>query len=269
MKKYFICIVTLFISFKVFSSTATLDKFDNRVYRLGDTGVKDLAFKVKVNGLTRKIKEQIPTAPISEIYFNVYTIPKYNKFYVEVVGLPKGFKKQEEYLSSLVYPYLDFVNPNPISAKVKGYNLKELKDGDVQKVVAEDKSYQKDVTKIELTFNNDELVSLNALSSQGTANTDYTYQPSANAKGKLLLRKSSQETILGAIKKSSLTLVDYESVEGFVFPKKIEVTESQVAKASSGSGDSEILNQEFKMNLYDFRVNEGVAVKYIANQKDK
>lgn len=261
-------VISFLFSIIVNGSSSTLTSFDKRLYNLEKSGISDLKFTAKVSGLTKKVQEQIPTAKIKEVYFEVYTIPKYKKFYVEVIGLPPSFDKQKQYLEGLIKPYLEYVSPSPFLEKLDGYEIVEKSEGDALKVVAEDKSYKKAITKIEFLFSDGELLNITSQSSQGKTSVDYRFQELSGANNQLILKKVTQELQAAGVQKSSLTLLEYEKVEGFTLPSSIEVTESQKIATGNEKEDNQVINSELRVNFSNYKVNQGEAVKYLAKRKD-
>ncbi len=268
MQKLLIIFIILF-SVNIFSEVqnSELEEFEIRSYSPQSSGLKDLVFELRVDGLKEILEKSLVIGKLSDLYFKVYwQYP--SEFRVEVMGLPKGFKEVKDDLKQLVMGKLEFVIPGKISDKLKAYKIKvePITDGKLLKAI--DETYTLAVPEIDLTFDKQgRLKIMETKMSQGALVSEFQYSPKSWSNNKLTLDRVSSSSSANGSKLSVINEIEYASVAGFGLPlnlKVINIVEyMQAPKDQKEKPKLEKKETKSYLRFSKYEVNTGKAARFI------
>lgn len=229
-------ISTIFLYFLFFITSALaqsenlLKTWDEKVYNPTDFGLNTLSFEARVSGLTENLKSTLIIPSITDVFFRVtWNIKK--GFSVKLVGLPIGFNEIKNSLELTMVDKLRFFIPNKIFESMQGYELSAQKLDTGIQYSLDDKTFLKEITKIEVFFNAEKQLSRVEL--KGKEVNTFTYGRQGDSQ-KLLLKNLLVETVGGQSTYAMSYEVNYTNVDKFYFPKSINI----ISKLQSSSGET-------------------------------
>jgi hypothetical protein len=230
MKISTIFLYSLFFCASIWAQSENLLKsWDSKVYNPTDFGLTSLSFEARVSGLTETLKSSLIIPNISSVFFRV-TWDNKKRFRVKLIGLPPGFNEIKNSLELTMLDKLRFFIPNKTNEFAQGYELSAEKLDSGIKYTLDDKTFLKDITKIEVFF--DGAKNLSKVDFKGREINTFTFEEQTGSK-KLLLKNLLVE-VPGAQGIFAVNYaVDYINVGKFYFPKSISVA----SQAQSAAGE--------------------------------
>jgi hypothetical protein len=254
----------LLISFCLFSLTGysneVVKRFDIGMYKPIDAGVKDLVFMIKAPQLANTIKEKFVLLKESNPQYKVYWSTP-DKVYIDVQGLPSGFKDLKNELRLAVVDKLEYIMPVSLEKKIKGYDLRVQESGGVTKLIAEDKSGKLDVNRLEFIINKSgQIIQIDSYGTRGPSKTYFSYSQTEN--NKWLISKIENVIERGPSKFITSNSLTYSKVSGFYFPEKLLSKSTQELMVKDKVQKAELGSTEYLFEAYE--VNSGKAQKFIS-----
>lgn len=263
----FITLILSAISQIAFSKVEELEQFEIRSYSPQLSGVKDLVFEVRMDGLKEILEKSMAIGKLSDLYFKVYWMNP-NEFRIEVEGLPKGFKEVRDDLRQLIKGKLDFVIPEKVSDRLKQYslNVEPITDGKLIKAI--DETYTLAVPEIDLTIDKTgRLKYLETKMATNAVKTEFFHSPKSWSNNKLVL---DRVVSISGTPGSSLTVtndLEYANVNGFGLPAKL-VVKNVVEFTTPPEKEKEKPKQQKKettsvIKFSKYEINTGKAARFI------
>lgn len=262
--------LTMLITLLMFSigalSSEQLTLFDLKTYDPIKVGLKDFTCEVRLDGITEKIKNDFAAINLKgEVYYKLYWAYP-GKVDFEIIGLPSGFNELRQNLKNLVINRLDYLIPQPLGKRFRGYELTEKKLGSGIRVIGTDPTNTLPVNKIELYFDREEkLKSYKSFSPLGFRESTFDYKKKSWSKNKWVLEEVTAKMIQGPQVTEIQTEMDFENIEGYGFPTQIKVETTQYVVSPE---DNEKKNERKGQSLLTFskyKINDGAALKYFRN----
>lgn len=244
-----------------------LSQFDQDQYSPAKYGLKDLVFEIRVDGIEKDLKERFALNKLDDPRYKVYWLSP-GRIEIEVLGLPPGFTSLKQELKKLVYERIEYVVPQDLSARLRGYRFedKKLKNNLIQ-LVGKDETNTKPISKIELV-----------LAPGGVIKSLKTYAPSGSQLAKFSIGQKnwshSKNVVEGVevvgvtgIQKNTLqTEINYISKDGFGFPSEIRT--KSIIEAMTNTNNSMKSETQAKLVFGEYEVNTGQAQKYFMRLDD-
>ena len=268
-----LCIITLF-HFTVAQAAKPkardlIVKFDESFYHPANYGLSDLYFKLRVSNLKEMLNAQKSYGKIDDVYFDIYWMAP-GKFEIEVQGLPNGFDQIKNGLKQMVLSRMDFVVPEKMQPKLRGYTqtVEENKSGYVLKGV--DKTYTKNITEVFMRFDKSgKLTSYNTKAASGTMKVNFDMSSEKGSHNKWLIKKMEVESFQGARVAKTTNTAKYLQMEGVVLPKEISIKTEIKVNVPQKNMKKEDPPRVVQHSLIfsDYEVNTGKAMKKITSKK--
>jgi hypothetical protein len=235
------------------------------MYKPIDAGVKDLIFIIKVPQLANTIKGKFALLKESNPLYKVYWSSP-DKVYIDVQGLPSGFKDLKNELRLAVVDKLEYIMPITLEKKLKGYELRFLETGAMKKLIAEDKTGKLDVNRLEFEINKEgQVVGIDSYGVRGPVKTKFTYSQTEN--NKWLITKIENTFERGPAKLINSNILTYSKVSGVYFPEKLLSKSTQELSVKDKVQKVEMGSSEYLFEAYE--VNSGKAQKFISQDSLK
>lgn len=248
-------------------STELIENFDLRYYHPQMMSLTDLAFEIRISNLKENVLKKVPLSKVGDLYYSVYWISP-GKFHIEVHGLPKGYKELRNELKSLVKSRLNFILPQKLAPKLRGYSFKEASESKSLKLEGVDITHQKKVNRVEVIFNKlGMLKSFTARSPAGSQRSDLEMSTKSWSRNKWVIDNILVTSKQGPQIIKMNSKVAYKKVEGFGFPSKVTVTTTQEIKLSNKKTEPRMAKSEITFSNY--KVNKGIAKKVIMGLGEK
>lgn len=264
MKRIFL-IISILLPLCTWSSEV-VESFDLRSYGPIKNGLKDLTCEIRVEGLTKKLKEELVSLNIKEeIFYKLYWLYP-GKLDIVVEGLPKGFLELKANLKNLVINRVDYLIPQDLAKRLRSYQLevKKLKNSTVVKGI--DPTNNKAINKIELIFDGDEtLKTYKSYSPLGYQESNFTYTKKSWSKNKLVLEATEAKSIQGPQVTEIDTEIKYENQVGFGFPEEISIKTTQYVVAPGKEEKKQERKGKTKISFSNYKINSGIAQEYFRN----
>ncbi len=261
---FFKILTFLIISTSAILANPVVSDFDLMSYSPVKLGLKDIQCEVRLDGLTEQVKKQYVTVKVGkEVFYKLYWMYP-GKIAIEVEGIPKGFDQLKQSLIGLIVNRIDYLIPQDLAPRIRGYNLKKKKSsGGGSSFEGEDPTNTKAVNKIEVGFdNNGILKKYKSYSPLGFQDSVFDYAKKSWSKNKWVLQAVRAKMIQGPQVTESNTEINYENVGGYGMPSEISVTTKQKVVAP-GEGEKKIERSgESKLTFSNYKVNMGEAQKY-------
>lgn len=261
--------ITILIS-SVHANSSVSD-FDLISYSPIKVGLKDLVCEVHLDGLTEQVKKQYVTVKVAdEVFYKLYWIYP-GKIYIDVEGIPRGFEQLKQSLVGLIVNRLDYLIPQDLAPRVRGYELKKVgsKHGGTS-YEGVDPTNTKAATKIEIGFDSRGVLKrYKSYSPLGFQESTFDYAKKSWSKNKWVLEGVSAKMIQGPQVTESNTKIQYEKVSGYGLPKEISVHTSQKIVAP-GEGEKKLERTgESKITFNNYVLNMGKAQKFFRAKESK
>ena len=184
-------LVFIFLAIAISSSAQEkieeFEQYEIRSYTPQKSGVKDLVFEVRVDGMTEMLNKNLVLGKLVDVYYKVFWISP-SSFKIEVYGLPKGFEELKANLIALIKNRLEFVLPEKFSDKFKGYTLKSESIADGKLIHAIDATYTMAVPEIDIVMDKSgKLKTVQTRSGMSAIKTEFAHSPKSWSNNKLVL----------------------------------------------------------------------------------
>ncbi|TNE96214.1 MAG: hypothetical protein EP326_13760 [Deltaproteobacteria bacterium] len=266
MKKILL-VISVLCGLNLANATATppeIENFDIRYYDPSNYGLRDLVFEMRMSNLVETMKQRLQIKDLVDVYFKIYWMYP-GKYKVDVEGLPAGFKEIKSELKAMVKNRLDFVIPEKLSPKVRSYELKAQKSKKGTTIVGTDKTHTRAVNEIRLSFDGGgKLTGFKTMSPMGVNTSEMKMSAKSWSHNKWVVDRLIVKSIQGIQMTEINHDVEYENVDGFGFPKKVEVmTTRKLVKPESVKSKDEQLKLKTEVMFSKYEVNTGKAQRYI------
>jgi len=242
-----------------------MQRFDIGMYRPTDAGAKDLVLILKTPQLANTVKQKFVLLKDSNPQYKIYWAAP-DKLFVDVQGLPEGFKDLKNELRLAVVDKIEYILPVSLEKKLKGYDLRTQDNADGKKLIAEDKTGKMDINRLEFNINKaGQITQIDSFGTRGPSKTFFNYSQTEN--NKWLVTKIENVVERGPIKVVTTNNIIYSKVSGFYFPEKLISKSSQENMVKDKVKKVEIGTTEYLFESYE--VNTGKAQKFISQDKLK
>lgn len=264
----FLALLLITFSAGVFSQEKIdeLEQYEIRSYAPQKSGVKDLVFEARIDGLTEILQKNLTVGKLSDVSFKIYWLSP-SQYQVEVHGLPKGFQEVKSDLTQLIKGKLEFVLPESFSEKFKGYNLKAEPIADGKLIRAIDQTYTMAVPEVDIVLDKTgTLKTVETRAPMSAVKTEFFHSPKSWSNNKLVIDRIVLTSKQGAAKVTSTNDIEYLNVNGVGFPSKITIKNVAEAKVpANGKEKEKTVKSEtgtvIKFTKYE--VNTGKAQRYM------
>lgn len=261
---FFKILTFLIISISMAFANSAVSDFDLLSYNPVKMGLKDVLCEVRLEGLTEQVKKQYVTVKVGrEVYYKLYWMYP-GRVAIDVEGIPKGFDQIKQSLVGLIINRVDYLIPQDLSPRIRGYELKKKSGGRGGVTFeGEDPTNTKAVNKIEVSFDsNGILKKYKSYSPLGFQDSIFDYGKKSWSKNKWVLQSVRAKMIQGPQVTESYTDIKYENVSGYGMPSKIVVSTEQKIVAP-GEGEKKIERKgESELTFSNYKINMGEAQKY-------
>lgn len=100
-----------------------LKNFDSKIYSLKTKGVKDFVVEIESTRLTKQVNDMAIFGKVKSLTFKVFWTASPERFSINVIGLPEGFKEIKEDLKKNIFAMLDNLIPIPTEDRYTGYKF--------------------------------------------------------------------------------------------------------------------------------------------------
>jgi hypothetical protein len=233
-------------------------------------GLRDFVVHIRIEELTKILNDKMIFGKLEDVSFKLYwSFP--DKAFVEVLGLPAGFKEVKAQLQSLIFNRLDFIVPRTLATSVKGFKSKILGSaaGGEKKIQFIDPTGLHEVREVVMTMKNtgplSALVTVGALQSE-QATFQYITLPCSQNKQLLESYKVKSTSAMSGLEVDHN--IQYELKNGFCFPSTITSVTKQFLYSDSGKR----LNEQQRdlittMQLTGHEINTGTAMTFFKKLK--
>ncbi len=237
--------------------------FDLMAYSPVKFGLKDLTCEVRIEGLAEQVKKQYVTIKVKDdVYYEVYWMYP-GKLGVEVVGLPFGFDQLKQSLIGLVINRLDYLIPQDLAPKLRGYKLEKKKVNNLVMLEGEDPTNTKAVNKIAVGFDGQGILkSYKSYSPLGFQESEFEYEKKTWSKNKFVLENVNAKMIQGPQITETQTDIEYANEAGFGMPREVKIVTKQSIVAPGENEKKEERSGESKITFSKYKLNVGEAQKY-------
>lgn len=245
------------VSFNLAAQVELLKTADQKSYTPKIKGITDLVVDVESDKIRNQLNEMKTLGHIKKLIFKIYWTAQPERFAIDVIGLPEGFKEVKDDLRVNVAKVFEDIIPVPLEKKFATFELTRKVP---KNIVAKDKNTLAPISSFELVFDaNDRLEQVIANRPVGEMNTKYVYERTAFSDGKWV--NKSQETMIkeGGQQIVIRKEVSHQSIGGMGFPANIQVS----TKMTSEAGSSEN-SEDFKFSNY--QINKGDALKFFLSE---
>jgi hypothetical protein len=252
MKKVFIVLTGLLLTTQLFADSVSerlIRKSDLLTYSLSKVGVKSLKFKMRVQGLKENLNKRKNFGKIDDLYFQVsWNYPK--KLFIDVHGLPKGFKEVKEQLKMAVYSRLPLLFPVKKQEMLNGYV--HSYDKATNTINAKDPSGKKALNQMKIVVTPDGLVTkIEGMGISGNQSTSYEGKVEKWSKEKFAYNKINI-TINAKSHKTVINHdINFKVVRGIGVPATIN---SQTKMVNTKDGSEKLLSS-VESAFFDYVIN--------------
>ncbi len=245
-------------------ASSEIENFDIRYYHPANYGLKDLVFEVRVKNLLESLNRKLSLGRVVDVHFKIYWMLP-GKYKIEVAGLPKGFKELKSELRNMIKNRLDFVIPQKLAPRVRSYSLTRKKLKNEVNIIAKDKTHTRLISEIRLKFNKKGMLkSLKTLSPAGVNNSLMKMTAKSWSHNKWLIDVLTVNKTQGVQKTSMKYKIDYLSIDGLGFPKKISILTTQELLQTRGAKSKKNERKvESEIIFSKYEINSGKAKRFI------
>lgn len=254
----------LLIIISVISSSQAneiLTQFDQVQYSPTKYGLKDLVFEIRVDGIEKDLRERFALNKIDDPRYRVYWLSP-GRIEIEVLGLPPGFASLKQELKKLVYERIEYVVPQDLSTRLRGYRFEEknLKNNLIQ-LIGKDETNTKPINQIEIVLaQGGEIKSLKTYAPSGSQLAKFNVAQKKWSHSKNVVQSVEVVGVTGIQKSKILTEITYISKDGFGFPSEIRTTTTIEAMTNTKNASKN--ETQARLVFSDYIVNSGAAQKY-------
>lgn len=244
--------------------TAYLNNFDNKVYSLKTKGVSDFVVDIESPRLTKQINDQMIYGKVEKLFFRIFWTANPERFAIDVVGMPEGFKEVKEELKLSILGQLDNLIPVATLKRFAGYQF--TAGTRPKEFIAKDSSGIASIPSYILKFdNNDKLFEIEGQKPVGTLVMKPEYEKESFSDGKWVLK--SLVTTVSEAGQSITTkkVLAYTTTQGIGVLDEVELSTEQKAL----SGESKPLIFKEALEFHHYKINTGDALKYFLGDQAK
>lgn len=265
--RFLFFLIFTFVSFSVFGQITPppyLSGFDAKIYSLKTKGIKEFTVDLKSPKLTKQISEQLMIGKIDDLAFRVYWTASPERFSIEVLGMPEGFREVKEELKMSITPMMDFLIPQTVSQRFAGYKFAQGTSS--REYSAVDSTGIAAVPGYTLKFDvQDRLLEIIGKKPIGSLSIVPKYEKTPFSDGKWVLQKLTTTNSENGQTMTSIKELTYGTANGIgVLAKVKSITEQ---KMDSAQAKPMILENEVEFKNY--RINTGDALKYFLGSEAK
>tara|TARA_R110002049_G_scaffold206957_2_gene377376 strand:+ start:3290 stop:4108 length:819 start_codon:yes stop_codon:yes gene_type:complete len=239
-----------------------LKQFDQNQYSPSKYGLKDLTFEVKIDGMEKDLKERYALTKVNDPRFKVYWLNP-GRIEIEVLGLPPGFTNLKNELKKLVVERIEYVVPQNLSTRLRGYRFDEKKiKNDLVVLEGKDETNTKAINKIDVVLNEQgEIQSMKTTSPSGSQMVKFESSKKSWSHSKNVIDTVNISAVTGIQRNTTETKITYISKDGFGFPSSI-ATETTIEAMTNTEAKNKVTTSA---NLYfsNYEVNTGNAQKFL------
>lgn len=250
-------------SFSVFAQdpVSYLKNFDAKVYSLKSKGVQDFTVDIESPNMTKQINDQQKFGKVEELYFRVYWTANPERFAIEVVGLPDGFREFKEELKISMMGIIENLIPQTFQQRFTGYKF--LSGSKPKEFIAQDTTGLAPIPSLVIKFDEqDKLVEVIGQKPVGTMNVKPVYTKESFADGKWVLEEQTTTTSESGQTISIQKELDYGKANGIGVLTELTVSTEQKFDAANAKPIKFSETISFK----NYKINEGVALKYFLGE---
>lgn len=250
------------------NSQKIIEKYDIGSYHPENYGLKDLVFQVRLSNLLDHLNEKKIYGKLKDVYFKTYWLFP-GKYKVEVIGMPRGFKRMKYNLRNMIYTNLDFVIPKKFSSEIEGYQFEIEKKGLEISMRGKDKSRTKDISEMYIVFDKkSKLKRIKTYSPAGENDSRMEMSVKSWSHNKWALEKITSKIRHGMQTTVMEKNVVYTTVAGFGFPERVNIETTQTSNHSKSTKEKIDLRKTVTSIIFsNYKVNMGEARKYMDRDK--
>ncbi len=263
--KHLLLIISVTFCFAA-HSVELIESFDLRTYDPLKNGLKDFSCEIRLKGLTERLKKELVSLDIKdEVYYKLFWIYP-GKLDLVVEGLPRGFQELRNNLKNLIVNRVDYLVPQKLGKRIRGYELTPQKTSSGTLVKAKDPANSKAVNKIELMFDKEgKLSTYKSYSPLGFQQSVFSYTKKSWSKNKWVLNEVKAKTIQGPQVTEIETEIDHENYVGYGFPEKILISTTQYVVAPGKDEKKQERTGQTELSFSNYKINAGEATKHFRN----
>ncbi len=247
----------LFSTSMTFADALTSIKlFDAKVYTLKNKGMKDIVVDIVSTKLNQQINNQGTFGNVNNLIFRVYWTLVPERFDIEVLGLPEGFRELKEELKISVSSLVENILPPPTDKKFSTYKFSELPNNQFK---AQDTSGVADIPTFLLKFDaQNRLVEIIGQKPVGSFVVSPVYEKDSFSDGKWVLKKQVTKAQENGQDVTSVKTIIYGTQNGVTVPKGVTISTDQTFSRPEMKPVSFTETIEFK----NYKLNTGEAMKH-------
>jgi hypothetical protein len=263
--KHLLIIISVAFCFAA-KSAELIEGFDLRTYDPVNNGLKDFSCEIRLKGLTDRLKNELVSLNIKdEVYYKLYWIYP-GKLDLVVEGLPRGFKELRTNLKNLIVNRIDYLVPQKLGKRIRGYDLETQNTSSGTLVKGKDPANNKAVNKIELLFDKEgKLKAYKSYSPLGFQQSTFSYTKKSWSKNKWVLNEVKAKTIQGPQVTEIDTEIEHNNFVGFGFPERITISTTQYVVAPGKEEKKQERTGQTELSFSNYKINAGEATKHFRN----
>lgn len=209
------------------NSKQVIDSYDASRYYPQDYGLRDMTFKVKIDGLQKTLVDNINLGKIKDLHFLVHwTYP--GTWNVEVKGIADSFGELISRLKILVMNHISIIKFDKLEKYEDNYTFLAKKVGTETKLYGTTRKDSQANTEVILTFAKDgKLKGIFSRGIKGSQDSSLDSLIMPWSKGKWVLNKVSTKSKYGRVETITDQVIGYAQVGDFGLPREIRVNTIQ------------------------------------------
>lgn len=237
-----------------------LNNFDSKIYSLKSKGIKEFVVDIESSQFTKQMNDLQTFGKIDELVFRVYWTHVPERFAIEIIGLPEGFKEVKEDLKMNMMKFLEYLIPIPTEKKFAGYSFSTKGQ---REITAQDTSGLAPISKYIIKFDAlDKIVEIQGERPVGTLVMKPEYAKEAFSGGRWVLKEQTIESTEAGQNLKIQNIFDYILHDGIGVLSQFRVVTEQKALASKTVANTTTDTLVFK----NYKINTGEALKYFLGQ---
>lgn len=260
--KVLICLFFIITSAFAQDPAAFLNSFDAKVYSLKNKGVQDFVVDIESSKLTKQLNDQQLFGKLDEVIFRVFWTAKPERLALEVVGMPEGFKEIKEELKSGILLLIDNLLPQTTIQRFPGYKFAFDPTSTSKNILATDTSGIALIPSFLLKFDSQEkLIEVIGNKPIGTFVVKPVYEKPSFTGGNWVLTEQTTTTIENGQSMDVKKELEYSKTNGIGV-----LTDVKISTTQSVGPDSKSLTMSEALEFKNYKINEGVALKYFLGE---